>query len=92
MENINKSITSKSSILNDLTSKIEENQTSLKMIEGELAKRQEELNQTKLSDEQLETIWKEKLKLYDEIDKSLGIKEEDLLKTKKINNKPEFEE
>ena len=92
LEDMNKTISSKENMLNDLSSKIEEKQTSLKMVEGELARRQEELTQTKLSDEQLEEIWKDKLKIYDEIDRSLGLTEEDLIKTKKIDHKSETQE
>ncbi len=40
----------------------------------------------------LSKTWKEKLKLYDEIDKSLGITDEETLKTKKLDNEKDLDE
>ena len=37
----------------------------------------------------LSKTWKKKLKLYDEIDKSLGITKDETLKTKKLDNEIE---
>ena len=39
-----------------------------------------------MTEEALSITLKEKLKLYDEIDKTLGLSEEEIIKTKKLHN------
>ena len=81
--NISKILDDKQRELENINKNLEEKQESLNFVEQMLAGKQKELEfdtESKGSSQ----VWKEKLKLYDEIDKSLGISEENSLKTKKL--------
>ena len=84
LESICKSISSKNDELGSITKKLEEDKSTLKMVENELVRRKLEIETPQLNEEELGKAVKEKLKLFDEIDKSLSIVDEDNLKTKKI--------
>ena len=83
LESLDNSIASKTGELESLSDKLEENKSALQTLENEIARRKAELEITPPTEEELSKTWKEKLKIYDEIDKSLAITEEDTLKTKK---------
>ena len=91
LEGLNNSISLKNGELEDISTKIEESRSNLQMVETELARRKTELETTPLSDDELSKTWKEKLKIYDEIDKSLSPTDEEPLKTKKIPNNKDTE-
>ena len=65
---------------------------SLQTVENELSRRRADLQDTPMNDEILSKTWKGKLKIYDEIDKTLGVEEQEVLKTKKLDSKSETEE
>jgi PAS domain S-box-containing protein len=92
LEKLNTDLSSKNNELEGITTRLNENRATLETVENELSKRRTELNVTPQSDEALSKIWREKLKIYDEIDKSLGPAEEDIIKTKKIQHETELEE
>ena len=92
LERINDILSRKTSELDSVSVKLEESRSALKMVESELAKKRAELEGIAADEEALSKAWKEKLKIYDEIDKSLGILEENGLKTKKLSHESEEEE
>jgi hypothetical protein len=85
LEKINSNIIAKTDELKSINSKIMENKTKLIDIENEIAQKKIELEFPPKSEEDLSKTFKDKLKIIDEIDKSLGISEGDPLKTKKID-------
>jgi len=87
---VNDSIASKTGELGNISVKIEEGKSALQMVESELTKRKTELESaTPSTSEALSKALKEKLKIYDEIDKSLGITDDNAIKTKKIEHEKE---
>ena len=74
----------KKSELSNITAKLHETTSTLNLVEAELQRKQTEVDISSKT-ETPSDAWKEKLKLYDEIDKSLD-NAEDRLKTKKIED------
>jgi len=91
LESISSSITSKTDELESITKKLEEDKSALQTVENELARRRAELENPPLTEEELGKTVKEKIKIFDEIDKSLGIDEQESLKTKKISGESDIE-
>jgi len=81
LDSLNKSIALKASEFGDISVKLEEGKSALSLIQSELEKKQKEAELSKMPGEG----WKEKLKIYDEIDKCLDASE-DKLKTKKLSD------
>jgi len=89
LESLNISIESRSKELDIVTIKLGETKSYLQTVENDIARKKTELEHIHPSEEALSKAWREKLKIYDEIDKSLGITSGDILKTKKIEHKTE---
>ena len=92
LNNITNQINAKTGELEDVTTRLQDNRASLQTVENELSRRRTELENTAMNDEILSKTWKEKLKIYDEIDKTLGVEEQEILKTKKLEAESETEE
>jgi len=88
LESINDSIINKSDELNNLNKSLEENKSNLSFVESELTRKQQELE---TDPKEVSKILKDKLKLIGEIDKSIGIPEQETLKTKKMLDETEEE-
>ena len=87
LEVIDKNISLKNDELSNITTKLEENKNTLSFVESELARKKIELEMDEGMN-QPGTAWKEKLKIYDEIDKSLDVVDNNL-KTKKLKEESE---
>jgi uncharacterized coiled-coil protein SlyX len=86
LETINESIESKINELNDVTVKLAESKSVLDKVGAEIQKRQKELQSGEMdSKDKMNETWRNKLKIYDEIDKCLNITD-DNLKTKKLKD------
>ena len=70
-------------MLDGIITKLEEDRSTLSFVESELERKQIALETGEGGNETPGTAWKEKLKIYDEIDKSLDIVDNNL-KTKKL--------
>ena len=64
--------------------KLKESKSTLEMLEEEIQKRKEAISSEETNTEMSKT-WRDKLKIYDEIDKCLNITD-DVLKTKKMKD------
>jgi hypothetical protein len=92
LNNITKHINLKTGELENINERLNENRTSLQIVENELSQRRSDLENIALNEDILSKTWKDKLKIYDEIDKTLGVEEQEILKTKKIAQEEENEE
>jgi hypothetical protein len=90
LESLSGSIALKTEELDGVSIKLQENKSALELTENKLAKKVE-LESATPSQEGFTENWNEKLKLYDEIDKFLGIND-DSLKTKKIDHEIDIQE
>jgi len=80
---LDKSISLKTDELGNISTTLKENQNTLSFVESELTRKQMELETGNESIDTIGSTWREKLKIYDEIDKSLETVD-DNLKTKKL--------
>ena len=85
LETINNNIISKTNELESINLKIADTKSKLMDVENELAQKKVDLEYAPKNEEELSKTFKDKLKIIDEIDKSLGIAENQSLKTKKID-------
>jgi PAS domain S-box-containing protein len=85
LDSLHQSILSKTSELDHVTIQLEQGKAALALVADELVKRQRELESK--DEETRSESWKEKLKIYSEIDKCLNITAEDTLKTKKLKDR-----
>jgi len=86
LQSLNESIQTKTGELSTIATHLEENKTTLTMVETGLQKKQKELELIEQTDKMPSSdIVKHKLTLSDEIDKCLDVNEENL-KTKKFDD------
>ena len=85
LETLNSNIISKTSELESINTKILESKSILIDFENKIAQKKFDLNRTSQSEGELSKTFKDKLKIIDEIDKTLGKSEEEPLKTKKLD-------
>jgi len=83
LESINNTIMNKSGELTNLNKALEENKSNLSFVESEISKKRQELGSF-IEPKDVSKALKDKLRLIDEIDKSIGLPEEETLKTKKM--------
>jgi chromosome segregation ATPase len=80
---LDKSISLKNDELTGIINKLNENKSTLSFVESEITRKQTELETGQKANETPGNAWRDKLKIYDEIDKSLEVVD-DNLKTKKL--------
>jgi len=90
LESISNSIIDKSGELDNLNNALEENKSNLSFVESEISKKRQELDSFS-EPKDVSKVLKDKLKLISEIDKSIGMPEEETLKTKKMLDDSEKE-
>jgi len=90
LESVNNTILNKSGELDNLNKALEENKSNLIFIESEISQKRQELDSFN-EPKEVSKAFKDKLKLIDEIDRSIGQTEEETLKTKKMLDNSEDE-